>query len=112
MTAVSVVVLAVRFLLELAALAALGYWGFHLDKPLLARIALGLGTPLAAAVLWGTFIAPKAALPVPLAVRLPLELAVFGAAAAALYASGHPRLAVAFLAAAVVDSALNVALKL
>ena len=50
--------LAVRFLLEFGALGALGYCGFQLDRGPLVKIALGIGAPLLAAVLWGMFVAP------------------------------------------------------
>jgi len=72
--------LAVRFLLELFALGSLGYWGFVSGGNTVAKIALGLGAPLLAAVVWGLFVAPKAA--IPLAMQLPQisETLVFGAA--------------------------------
>src|SRR5918997_3472095 len=84
--------LALRFLLELCALAALGYWGFKKGTSLIVKIGLGLGAPLLAAVLWGTFVAPRAPIPPPGLLRLILELVVFGSAAA-LYAAGRPTLA-------------------
>lgn len=55
--------LAIRFLLELCALATLGYWGFHTGQGFLLRLGLGLGSPLALAVLWGMFGSPNAAYP-------------------------------------------------
>ena len=57
--------LAVRFLLELAILAAMGFWGFKSGGGLMPRTLLGLGTPLLAAVVWGTFLSPKASVPLP-----------------------------------------------
>ena len=42
--------LALRFLLELCALVALGYWGFKTGSGAIAKFALGIGTPLVAAV--------------------------------------------------------------
>jgi hypothetical protein len=53
--------LALRFLLELCALAALAYWGFQLGKGLIAKIGLGIGAPLLAAVVWATLVAPQLA---------------------------------------------------
>ena len=50
--------LALRFLLEVCALVALGYWGFKTGGSLITKLALGIGAPLLAAVLWGTFVAP------------------------------------------------------
>jgi hypothetical protein len=85
--------LALRFLLELCALVALGYWGFKAGGSPITKLALGVGAPLLAAVVWGTFVAPRAAVPAPGLLRLVLELAVFGSAAAALYAAGRPALA-------------------
>jgi hypothetical protein len=85
--------LAVRFLLELGAFGALGYWGFHLDRGLLVKVAAGIGAPLLAAVLWGTFVAPKAAVPVSVPVHLLLQVEIFGIAVAALIAAGRPALA-------------------
>ena len=101
--------LAVRFLLELFALGALGYWGFVSGGNTVAKMALGLGAPLLAAVVWGLFVAPKAAIPLAMPLRLIPEALVFGAAALALYASGHPTLAVIFVAIAVVNRILVLA---
>ena len=78
--------LAFRFLLEIAGLVALGFWGWNQTEGIL-RFVLALGIPLIAAVLWGTFAVPddpsrsgKAPVPVPGIVRLLLELAFFGIA--------------------------------
>lgn len=50
--------LALRFLLELCMLAAFGFWRFHGDqKTWLVKIGLGVGAPLAAAIIWGAFVA-------------------------------------------------------
>ena len=42
--------LALRFLLELCALGALGYWGFKTGGGAVAKITLSIGAPLVAAV--------------------------------------------------------------
>ncbi|MES2111118.1 MAG: YrdB family protein [Bacteroidota bacterium] len=80
--------LAVRFLLELAMLIILGYWGWHLANGL-TQYALAAGLPIVAAMLWGTFRIqndPKPApVEVPGIVRLLLEWLLFGAAVFALY---------------------------
>jgi hypothetical protein len=75
-----------RFVLELAALTALGYWGFAEHGGVLQWL-LGLGAPLLAAVVWGAFVAPKASRPTVDPARLLLELAVFGSGVAALLAA-------------------------
>lgn len=87
--------LAFRFLLELAALAALGYWGWTQWSGIL-RLLFTPGLPLLAAFLWGMFRVPgdasasgKAPLPVPGWLRLLLELALFTAATFALLGAGN-----------------------
>jgi hypothetical protein len=112
MIVVQGIVLAVLFLLELGALISFGYWGFQLGHGGIAKIALGIGMPLIVAVFWGTFVAPKAAIPVSIPVRIMLQLLVFGSAAAALYASGHPKLAAAFFVIALIELTLNYTMKL
>lgn len=106
MVVVQMVVLAVLFLLELSVLAAFGYWGFTLNKALLVRIVLGIGTPLLVAILWGAFVAPKASFPVNVPLRFILQLLVFSSAATALHAAGQTRLAVIFMVTAVIVLAL------
>ena len=78
--------LALRFLLELAALSAIGYWGWTQHDGAL-RFILTIGLPLLAAILWGTFAVPddpsrsgKAPVPVRGIIRLLLELAFFAIA--------------------------------
>jgi hypothetical protein len=82
--------LALRFGLELAALAALAYWGFRTGGNALVKALLGLGAPLAAAVLWGLFVSPNARLQAPLLLVLAVEFIVFASAVAALAAAGRP----------------------
>ncbi|MGK5556675.1 YrdB family protein [Actinomadura kijaniata] len=94
------------FALELVALVALGWWGFHTGGGAPVHVALGVGAPLAAAVVWGLFAAPKARFTVPLAGVLAVKALVFGAAAVALYALGWPVPAVLFAAAALANTAL------
>lgn len=106
------VLLLVLFLVELGALAAFGYWGFHIDKGLLVNIVAGIGAPLAVAILWGLFIAPKASIPVTPPLRAALQIIVFTLAAAALYTAGQKQPAAVFLVIAWVDWALVLALKL
>lgn len=47
--------LLLRFVLELFALGALGYWGLKTGSGIITKVVLGVGAPLAAAVVWGTF---------------------------------------------------------
>jgi hypothetical protein len=99
----------VRFLLELCALAALGWWGAETGSGVLGRAALAAGAVSVAATAWGLVVAPKATLDAGPVVRWAVELAVFAAATAALVAIGHPRLGVALAVVYVVDRAVLVA---
>ena len=89
--------LAVRFLLELAAWGAMGYWGWTQHSGIL-RVVLGIGLPLVAMALWGTFRVngdPKEApVHVPGVVRLALEFAEFGTAVGLLLLAGHQLVAI------------------
>lgn len=84
--------LLLRFLLELSALFALGFWGWTQQSGVL-RLVWTIGFPLVFAILWGTFRVPddpgKAPVAVPGIVRLLLELVFFGAAVWSLNAAGQ-----------------------
>lgn len=88
--------LAVRFLLELCLLAALGYWGFQTGQVLVGKIGLGIGLPLGAALIWGIFLAPASDRRLPGPWRLLVELLPFGVALAALYSTQQHFLALSF----------------
>lgn len=98
--------LAVRFLLELCALAALGVWGWHAPGPLAVRLVAAAAAPLAGAMVWGTWVAPKAPRRLPDPLRLGVELLVFGNAVVGLLATGNPGWALALAAAYAVSVAL------
>ena len=102
--------LALRFILELCALAALSYWGFRTGGGGLLKAVLGIGLPVLVAFAWGTFRVPndpgKAPVAVPGTLRLLLELAVFGGAVAGLAAAGRPSIAWAFGLVVLVNYAL------
>jgi hypothetical protein len=101
--------LVLRFVLEVCALAALAYGGWHVPGPLWSRLLLAVLLPLSAAVAWGRWVAPKASHPIPDPLRLVPEWFVFGGATIALAATGHPVLAVAL---AVLAAANRLALHL
>ncbi len=90
LTAIKYGNLALAFFFELCALAALGYWGFHVGNGMFAKVALGIGVPLLTAVVWGLFIAPRATVTVPAPVNVALRILVFGLAAVGLAAAGRP----------------------
>ncbi|MGW6061846.1 YrdB family protein [Streptomyces sp. NPDC055189] len=80
---------ALAFLLELAALGFLSWWGFGAGHEGALRLLLGVGTPLLAIVLWALFAAPRARLRPRLPFVLVVKALVLGGGAAALYAVGH-----------------------
>ena len=92
----------VAFLLELAVLAALGYWGARTGHGAWPWV-LAVLTPLTAAVIWGTFASPRAPVRLPRGPKLALRLGVLLGGAVALGASGQGWLAVALAAVVVGD---------
>src|SRR4051812_3223258 len=74
---VQAVALAVRFALELCALAALAWWGFSFGDGAVSYV-VGLGAPVAAAVVWGVLAAPKGRFDGRDPQRLAGEVVVFG----------------------------------
>jgi hypothetical protein len=99
-------VLTIRFLCELGLLVALAYWGFETQEGA-AAIALGVGAPLVAIALWGSFVAPKALVPVPIQSRLIVEFTLWGLGALALADAGQAVLGLALGAVGVGTSLLN-----
>ncbi|MEU8789163.1 YrdB family protein [Streptomyces sp. NPDC048643] len=94
------------FLLELAALAVLSWWGFSAGGNAALRVVLGVGVPLAAIVVWGLFAAPKARLKPALPFVLLVKAVVLGSSAVALYALGHPVAAIVLAVVVVVNTAV------
>lgn len=98
--------LAFRFVLELLALGALGFWGWA-EHDGLGRWLWAIGLPVLVALLWGIFAVPgdpsrsgQAPVPTPGTLRLLLELSIFAAGVVALIAS--QRVTAAILLAAMV----------
>lgn len=99
--------LALRFLLELAALSALAVWGWTASSQWWLRSALAIAAPALAAAAWGLFVSPKARVTTHWAIRAAVEAAVFAAAAAALLAGGWTKLGLAFIALAVISRSIK-----
>jgi Protein of unknown function (DUF2568) len=100
--------LALRFLLELCALVALGYWGFQTGQGLLSKIGLGIGIPLLTVVVWVMFIAPNAVVHLSEPVPFVLGLVFLLLAAVALAATGHSTLAAVFGVIIVINAILMI----
>ena len=97
-------VFTLRFLLELAAIVAL-FWS-ALPAPIgwPLRIVAAIVAPFVVAVLWGSYVAPRAPWRIPGWGRLVPELAVFGGATAALVYTGYVRTGWIFGAVALLDT--------
>jgi hypothetical protein len=106
LSAVKAANLALRFLLELCALAAVAYWGAQVSSSTAVNIVVAVAAPLVLATLWGLFLAPKASRRVELPGRWPFELAVLAAAVVALVAAGSPLPAVLLAVIAVLNAVL------
>jgi hypothetical protein len=91
----------VRFLLELCVLASFAIWAAHLARPTGERIVVGAAAVAGSAMAWGLVLSPKRRIDPPAPVRLAIEALFFLAAAAALFDSGRPFLALALVLAAI-----------
>lgn len=76
--------LGLRFLLEICALVAIGYWGFYIGNGIILKTI---------AAIWGIFGSPNAIVKLSMPVHLFLEIIVFLLPAIALYFAGKPQLA-------------------
>ncbi|WP_406093246.1 YrdB family protein [Streptomyces sp. NBC_01013] len=94
------------FLVELAALACLFWWGFSLGDGLAVPLLLGTGVLAIAIALWGLFAAPRARIRLPLAGVLVIKAVVLGGGAFALYGVGHPVAAAVLAVVVVVNTGL------
>jgi hypothetical protein len=85
------IVLTIRFGCELAALAALGWYGYRE-----AGIALAVGLPVVAGALWGAWVAPRAQHRLRDPQRFAVESVVWLGAIASLVGVGRLELAIGF----------------
>lgn len=103
-------VLGLHFAIEVAALAAIAYWGWTTQFGL-TRWMAAIGLPLLAAVVWGVFRAagdgPQPVVAIPGLLRLALELVVLGGAALLLWWAGQPTPAVVLIGLVLLDYALS-----
>jgi hypothetical protein len=97
--------LALRFALELAALAAFATWGLHAAHGP-ARFALAGAAVLVAAAVWGRWMAPTSRHRLADPARLLAEAAFFVAGGAALAVTGRGALGAVLAVAAVANAGL------
>jgi hypothetical protein len=99
--------LAIRFLLELAALVVAGIVGASLGSPPVGIVG-GVGLAILFAVVWGLFLAPRARFPQPAMVRLVVGTVVMEVPVIGLAVVGQPTIG-AILAAAILANAVALA---
>lgn len=99
--------LGVRFVLEIAALAVLSWWGAETGTAWWERGALAVGAAGAAAIAWGLFVSPRAKVRTGPWLPLAVETVVFGCAVAALLHLGHPVPAVTFAGVAIASRGIK-----
>lgn len=103
--------LALRFVLELAALVAVGYWGFTAFPDWLMKLLAGIGLPLVMAAAWGIFRVPgdggDPIVVVPTQARLALEFVFFALAVMLLHRSGQHWLAWVLLGLVLLNYAID-----
>ncbi len=92
--------LGLRFACELAALVAVGWWGWIVSPVLVVAL------PLLVAVVWGAFVAPRARRRLPDPGRFALEIVIFAAATACFLAVDQRLVAVVFAVVAAVTTLL------
>jgi hypothetical protein len=90
------------FIMELAMLASFGFSGFHMAKTIIVKYLLGIAFPIAVAIVWGIFEAPRSSHRLPQPYRFLLAIALFMSAAFLLYKTGYSKTAITFAIAAIV----------
>ncbi len=106
MTTFKLLNLALRFVLELCLLAAVGYGGWSVPGPAPLKLVVAIGLMAAVGVAWGLWLSPKRPVELGSAARLSLEVGLFALAAAALAATGHLGLAAALAVAYAINRIL------
>jgi hypothetical protein len=103
----------VRFMLEIIALVAIGFWGWQYTNGWLQYI-LAIGLPFLLAAIWGIFAVPndpsrsgKAPIATPGFIRLGLELGFFALATWFLYDMEHTNLSLAFASTVALHYAIS-----
>ncbi|MCC6494916.1 MAG: YrdB family protein [Propionibacteriaceae bacterium] len=97
--------LALRFVLELAAIAALAFAGLQgFDGP--TRWLVAIGAPAALVLFWAFVVAPGATNPIAPALREVIGSLALLCAAGAMALAGHPKLAITFAVLIVTNNVL------
>ena len=94
------------FLVELAMLAGLAWWGATVHGAVVARVLIALAGPLTAGVVWSLFAAPRARVRLPSAGVLVVKAVVFGVTGLAVYAAGQHLVAIVVAVIAYLNAGL------
>jgi hypothetical protein len=97
--------LGLKFVLELAAIAAFAYWGAS-RSPVVLAVILAIAIPAVFVAAWGIWAAPRSPHRLPTKTRVPFELGCFTLAAVALIATGAAGAGIAFAVVAAVNAVL------
>jgi Na+/melibiose symporter-like transporter len=95
MRAIAALNAGLRFVLELAGIAALGIWGWTVGGESPLQFVLALGAPLLLIVLWAALIAPRSRSPLDPRTRFVVGSGLLLVAASALWAAGSQAAAAA-----------------
>lgn len=93
------------FICEIFAFVTLAIWGFAM-WPFPWNVVVGVGTPVAAILVWALFVSPRAVLDVHPFVRAAVELLVYVSATAAWWSMGLTWVGLGFAVVAVVAGVL------
>jgi len=93
------------FVCELFAFGTLAFWGFA-AWPFPWNIAVGIGAPVIAILLWALFVSPRAVLAVHPFVRAVVELLVYASATIAWWSTGATWVGLIFAVVAVTAGVL------
>jgi hypothetical protein len=97
--------LAVRFVVEVAAVVVVATWGFRSAAGGAAPWLLGIGAPLVLIAFWGAVVAPRSLLPVPGTVKSVLAVGVLWCAAAVMAVVWGPGIALGYAALVLLNAA-------
>ena len=102
--------LAIRFLLELAGLGAVAYWGYQTPSSQAGRIALAVAAPVAIGFVWARVAAPRASNSLGQRTRMVVGSVVLIACDLALLTVGQVRLGIVLAAAVTLNTLILLAL--
>lgn len=98
--------LALRFLLELAGIAAIAYWGFNAVDAWPLQVALAIIGPVVFITAWGRIVAPRAVNAISQTTRVLIGSVILLVTAGALALAGLAVLALAFAVLVIVNTFL------